>query len=165
MSILGEILATWRRPAAPLSRLMAAGPRENRSLIILIGAGLLNFVAQMPYQSRRAALDPDLPLQGAMGITFFVMLFILPLLAYLLAWICHLIMRAFGRQGAAHAGRLALFWAMLAITPGLLLHGLLLGLLGPEVPAVRVVGLAIFGVFLWFWVSGLRLAYFEKGKA
>lgn len=162
MSVVGEILATWRGPAGPIGRLLSAGPREDRSLVILIAAAVLMFIARTPDLARRAALNPEVPLQAQMGITLFVMLFLIPVLAYAVAMISHLVMRALGRQGAAYGARVALFWAMLAIVPGLLLHGLLSGLNGGETAGTRLVGLVVFAAFLWFWGRGLQLAYRKK---
>lgn len=159
MSVVGEILTTWRNPAAPVGRLLSSGPREDRSLVILIAATILMFVARMPDLARQAALKPEVPLEAHLGISLFVMLFVVPLMAYLLAGASHLILRAVGRQGQAYGARVALFWALLAVSPGLLFHGLLLGLNGPDVTATRLVGLIVFVAFLWFWGRGLAVAY------
>ncbi|MBC7180364.1 MAG: YIP1 family protein [Roseovarius sp.] len=48
----------------------------------------------------------------------------------------------------------ALFWAFLAASPLILLHGLVAGFVGPG-PGLQAVGLLWLLVFLWFWVSGL----------
>lgn len=159
MSVVGEILATWRHPDGPVGRLLSAGPREDRSLMILIAASVLMFVARTPDLARRAAMNPEVPLQAQMGITLFVMLFMIPVLAYALATISHFVMQALGRQGSAFGARVVLFWAMLAVVPGLLLHGLLSGLIGGETAGTRMVGLVVFTAFLWFWGRGLHLAY------
>ena len=164
MSVVAEILATWRDPSGPVGRLLAGGPREDRSLVMVMAASVLMFVARTPDLARRAALDPDVPLQASLGITLFVMLFLLPLLAYALAFASHLGMRALGRGGAPHAARVALFWAMLAIVPGMLLHGLCAGLAGSDAAATKIVGLAVFAMFLWFWGRGLVIGYPARGK-
>lgn len=159
MSVAGEILATWRDPAGPVGRLLSAGPREDRSLVMIIAASVLMFVARTPELARRAAMDTEVPLRATLGITLFVMLFLLPLVAYALAFASHLILRAVGREGPAFGARVALFWAMLAVVPGMLAQGLVAGLAGPDGVVVKVMGLAVFGAFLWFWGRGLTLAY------
>lgn len=159
MSVAGEILVTWRDPAGPVGRLLSAGPREDRSLIMVLAASVLMFVARTPELARRAALDAEVPLQAALGINLFVMLFLLPLVAYALAFASHLILRAIGRDGAACGARVALFWAMLAVVPGILVQGLVAGLAGPDNLLTRIAGLVVFCAFLWFWGRGLALAY------
>jgi len=158
MSVTAEILATWRDPAGPVRRLVANGPREDRALVILIGACILLYVARLPMLARQARLDPTVPLDASMGITLFVMLFVMPLLAYALAFLIHLIVRALGRTGTASGARMVLFWAFLAITPAALAQGLLEALLGPSA-VVRIFGVAVFGFFLWFVGRGLSVAY------
>ncbi|HQY44020.1 MAG TPA: YIP1 family protein [Paracoccaceae bacterium] len=159
MSVVGEVLATWRDPAGPVGRLLSAGPREDRSLVIVIAASVLMFVARTPELARKAALSPEVPLEASLGINLFVMMFILPLLAYGLAFVSHLALRAFGRDGAPFGARVALFWAMLAIVPGMLVQGLTAGLVGPDSGMAKLIGLVVFVVFLWFWGRGLMAAY------
>ena len=158
MTVAAEILATYRDPSAPMRRMLAEGPREDRALIILTPAAVLLFVARTPFLARAAALDPSVPLDARLGITLFVMLFMLPLLAYGLAYLIHLILRAFGATGAAYGARLALFWGLLAIAPAMLVQGLLEGLIGPTA-AVRGFGVAVFVLFLWFVGRGLSAGY------
>lgn len=165
MSVVGEILATWRGPKGPVGRLMQGGPREDRSLIILMAAAFLMFLARAPYLARLSALEPEVPLQARLGITLFVMMFAVPLLAYALALVCHLVMRATGRAGAAYGARVALFWALLAVAPGLLLHGMLAGFVGPDATGVRIVGGVVFAAFVWFWFGGMAAAYPSKGAS
>ena len=50
---------------------------------------------------------------------------------------------------------------MLASSPLVLLNGLAAGFLGAG-PQLMLVGLIWFVVFLWFWLSGLRVA--ERGE-
>ena len=115
MTVTAEILATYRDPAGPVRRLMASGPREDRSLAMLLAASVLMFVARTPYLARASHLDPSVPLNARLGITLFVMLFVLPLVAYALAFVVHLVLRGLGGQGQSSDARVALFWALLAI--------------------------------------------------
>lgn len=88
-------------------------------------------------------------------------IFIAPLALYALAMISHFLMRMIGGQGDGCCGRLALFWAMLASSPLLLLNGLVAGFIGPG-PALSAVGILWVVVFFWFWISGLIEAYWGK---
>jgi len=162
MTVTAEILATYRDPAGPVRKMLAEGPREDRALIILTAAAVLLFVARTPSLVRQARLDPAVPLDARLGITLFVMLFMLPLLAYGLAYLVHLALRALGAAGRPYGARIALFWALLAIAPAMLVQGLAEGFAGPVAP-VRWLGLAVFAVFLWFVGRGLSAAYARGG--
>ena len=87
--------------------------------------------------------------------------FIAPLLLYVLALVAHWIARAAGGQGDAYRARLALFWAFLASSPLILLNGLVAGFIGAGA-ALNLVGALWCAVFLWFWVSGMIQGYWTK---
>lgn len=157
MTVLAEVAATYRNPAGPVGRMVAEGPREDRSLAILMGAMFLMFVARAPVAARAAHLDPTTPLEARLGINLFAMVFLVPVLAYALAFALRGLMGAVGCKAPAFASRVALFWAMLAITPLALAQGLLEGFLGPQGLA-QLSGLAVFAIFGWFVVQGLRAA-------
>jgi hypothetical protein len=87
----------------------------------------------------------------------FAWLFVVPLMAYGLAALSHMIARLFGGQGSWYGARLALFWALLASIPAWVLYGLVTGLIG-DGPAERIVGIVLwvaFGVIWWcnLWVA------------
>jgi len=159
LPVTRDIAATYRGPGAVMRRLLAAGPREDRALAILMGACLLVFIAQWPAISRRAHLE-DLELNALLAGALFGWLFIAPLGLYLLAALSHLVAKAFGGKGGWYGARLALFWSLLASTPLILLNGLVAGFIGKGA-ALSIVGLAWFGVFLWFWMASLKVA--EQG--
>jgi hypothetical protein len=102
--------------------------------------------------SRAAFLDPTTPLEARLGGALLACLFILPLLAYGIAAISHLIARALGGKGTGFGARLALFWAMLAIAPAMLLQGLTAGFIGAS-PALWLVQTLVLVGFLWIWLS------------
>ncbi|SFR19564.1 YIP1 family protein [Poseidonocella sedimentorum] len=154
MPVAQNIVRMYRRPRAVVSRLLAQGPREDRALAYLMGGCLLTFVSLWPPMAREAYIAQD-ELQPRIGAALLAWLFIAPLVFYALAGLSTLAARVIGHRIGAYAGRLALFWAWLAATPLLLLHGLTAGLVGPG-PALSLVGAVWLVVFLWFWVSGLR---------
>ena len=164
MTVTAEIAATYRDPAGPVRRMLAQGRREDRALIILTAAVVLLFLARTPALVRSARLDPTVPLDARLGITLFAMLFMLPLLAYALAYLIHIVLRLCGVAGSAYGARLALFWALFAIAPVMLLQGLLEGFAGPTA-LVRLFGVAVFALFLWFVGRGLSVAYARAGKS
>ncbi len=160
MTVTTEILATWRRPRDILRIKLAEGPREDRALAVLMGACSLLFVAQWPALSRAAALDPSVPLDARIGGALMATVFILPVCLYAIAAISHLVARIFGGKGTHYGARLALFWALLCLTPLTLLNGLVAGFLGQGTQAT-VVGVVVLAAFLWLWLTLLVEA--ERG--
>lgn len=142
-----------------MSVLLAMGQREDRALAYLMGACALMFVAQLPRLARQAHITGE-DLNMLLGASLMALVFIAPLLFYVLAWLSHLIARLIGGRGSFYAARMALFWALLAASPLILLHGLVAGFIGTG-PQLSLVGFLWFAAFMWFWVSGLWRA--EQG--
>ncbi len=154
MTITTDILRSWLHPRAVIREKLAAGEREDRALAVLMAAALLLFVAQWPSLSRAAFLDPTTPLEARLGGALMACLFILPLLAYAVALLSHLIARFLGGKGTGFGARLALFWALLAVAPAMLLQGLTAGFIGPS-PALYLVQTVVLAGFMWIWLSML----------
>lgn len=157
MSMTQRILASWRRPRMVMRAILAAGQREDRALAYLMGACFIMFVAQWPRLSREAFIDPSIPLDARLGGALMGMLFLVPLFAYALAALSHLLIKPFGGRGSFFTARIALFWSMLVTSPLMLLYGLLDGFLGAT-PAVLAVGVAVFVGFMTQWIAALRVA-------
>ena len=154
MPVSTDIIESYRRPRAVLRRKLDAGPQEGRALALLMGACLLIFVSQWPGLARAAYLDPAIPLDARMGGALLATLFLLPPLAYGLAGLSHLLARALGGKGSAFGARLALFWALLAVSPLMLLHGLVRGFIGPGA-ALTAVGVLVLLAFVLLWSNAL----------
>lgn len=152
MAITNEIVATYRGPGRVVRQLLRSGPREDRALVYLMGACALFFVAQLPRLARDAHLSGQ-DLDQLMVGTLMAWIFVAPLLLYTIAFVARGIGRVLGGQGSAYGARLALFWALLASSPLVLLHGLTAGFIGPGIE-LKIVGLIWFLVFGWFWISG-----------
>jgi Yip1 domain len=159
MAVTTEILATYRGPGRVVARLLSAGQREDRALAILMAAAVVIFVAQWPAAARQAHFDPSVPVDGRLAGPLMSIVFVMPLLAYAIAGISHVLLRAFGGRGSFWSARIALFWALLAVSPLMLLQGLVAGFVGPGA-GLAAIGLMVFAVFLWFWVAGLWVAEF-----
>lgn len=153
MAVTTDIAATYRRPGRVIGRLLGMGQREDRALIILMVACVLVFFAQMPRLSRQAHLEGR-EFDMLMGGALMGWIFLAPLIFYALAALSHLLARLLGGQGSWYGARLALFWALLASTPLLLLHGLVAGFIGPGA-ALNAVGALWCLFFFWFWIAGL----------
>ncbi|MCZ4354635.1 YIP1 family protein [Roseovarius aestuarii] len=156
MSVTRDIAATYRGPGRVMRRLLAMGEREDRALAILVAGCAVMFIAQMPRLAREAHLTGQ-ELNPLLGGTLLAWMFIAPLLLYVLALISHWIARAFGGRGSGFGARLALFWALLAASPLILLQGLTAGFVGPGA-ALNIVGVIWLGCFALFWGLGLREA-------
>lgn len=156
MPVTSDIVATYRGPGRVVRRLLDLGEREDRALIFVMGFCVVAFVAQLPSLARRAHLE-GLELNMLMGGALLGTVFILPLFFYTLAFVSYGATRLFGGRGTAYGARLALFWALLASTPLVLLNGLVAGFIGPGL-ALTLVGLIWLVVFTWFWLAGLRQA-------
>ncbi|MGD9865348.1 MAG: YIP1 family protein [Pseudodonghicola sp.] len=153
MAVTTDIAATYRGPGRVLRRLLDMGQREDRALAIVMAGCVVVFIAQMPRLAREAHLTGQ-ELNMMLGGSLLAWVIIAPLIFYLLAALSHLLARLLGGSGDWYGARLALFWALLASAPVLLLHGLVAGFIGPG-PARDAVGLIWLGLFLWFWGAGL----------
>jgi hypothetical protein len=156
MPVTSDIVATYRGPGRVMRRLLDLGEREDRALIFVMGFCVVAFIAQLPSLARRAHLE-GLELNMLMGGALLGTVIILPLCFYALAFVSYGAARLVGGKGTAYGARLALFWALLSSTPLVLLNGLVAGFIGPG-PALTLVGLIWLGVFVWFWLAGLRQA-------
>lgn len=157
MAITRDIARTFRAPGAVLDDLARRDRREGRLLFYLMLGCALAFVAQWPRLARQAQLDPEVPFEGLMTGALFGMLFVVPLVAYALSGLIGLALRVTRRRAEGFDLRLALFWSFLAVSPLMLLQGLVEGIIGAGLQA-SLLGLVVFAVFVIFVVSGLRRA-------
>lgn len=160
MTATTDIVASYKGPGRVVRRILGQGVREDRALIFLMIGCLMVFVSQTPRLARQAHLT-ETDLNMLLGGSLMAWLFVAPLLLYVIAGVTHVIARGFGGQGTAYGARIALFWALLATSPLILLHGLTAGFVGPGLE-MNIVGLLWVGAFFWFWISGLRVAYWGK---
>ena len=80
--------------------------------------------------------------------------FLLPLILYAFAAASHVVARLAGGKGSWFNARMALFWALLAVSPLMLLNGLVAGFMG-QGPALTVTGLVVAAGFLYLWINML----------
>jgi hypothetical protein len=158
LAVSTEILRTWRAPRQVVRRLLDAGQREDRALAWLMAGCFLVFVGQWPRLSREVALAPDgPPLDARVMGAFFGWVVVAPLLFYGLAAASHMVARLLGGRGTWFGARLALFWTLLAVSPLILLHGLVAGFMGPG-PEMTITGAALALAFVGLWVVSLTEA-------
>lgn len=160
MAATHDIVATYRGPGRVVRRLLGQGTREDRALIYLMIGCLLVFVAQTPRLARQSHVTGE-DLGMLMGGTLMAWLFIAPLILYAIAALSQLAGRVLGRGPGGFGARIALFWALLASAPVMLLWGLTAGFVGPGIE-LNLVGLLWLGIFAWFWTAGYRAASAEQ---
>lgn len=156
MSIVRDILRTYRAPREVLGARIGASVREDRALAVLMGACAVIFVAQWPRLAREAYLDAAIGLDARIMGALFAWIVIAPLAFYVFAFVVHLVLRAAGRPATGYAVRMAVFWGLLAAGPLFLLTGLVSGLIGAG-GAARLVSALAAGALLVFWGAGLAL--------
>ena len=156
MAATRDIVATYRGPGRVMRRILDRGVREDRALMILMIGCLLGFVAQTP-RLARVAFENGVELNALLGGALFGWIFVAPLALYLIAGLVWLVARLFRSRISGYGARIALFWALLAATPLLLLRGLTAGFIGAGLETDIVTTFWI-AVLVWFWVSGLRAA-------
>lgn len=149
-----RVLRSWWAPRRVVRGLSDMPDRVMLAVLML--AMLINLIAQAPMNARLAQIDPSVPFEARMGGALMAVMFMMPLLAYLFATVVAWLSRLTPwRLTDAHS-RLALFWALLAVSPAMLLSGLVAGLIGPG-PALTLTR-AIAGVgFLFIWGAGLSV--------
>lgn len=160
MALIAEIIDSWKSPARGVRRHLAR-PRSEAFLFTFLFVFLLvTHIAQWPLAARESHLHPEVPLLQRLFAAALAVLGSIPVW-YLLAALSRLVAKVLGGQGDWYGARLALFWALATVSPLMLLHGLVTGLLGPGLQAT-VVGVALGLAFLWLWISMLREA--ETGQ-
>ncbi len=139
-----------------MRQLLAMGQREDRALAILMAACVVVFIGQWPRLAREAHLSGQ-ELNPLLGGTLLAWVFMAPLMFYAIAFVSYLALRAIGGKLSGFDARITLFWAFLAASPLILLHGLVAGFIGPGVQ-LHIVGAIWLALFLWFWIAGLKTA-------
>lgn len=157
MAITTELFRSWRSPKDVLRRQLSLGVREDRALAMLMVACALIFVAQLPRLARQAHLSDEIPLQALLSAALFGWVFLAPLFFYVLAALTHIVARLIGGKGSWFGARMALFWALLAVTPLWLFQGLVAGFIGEGLLLSAISG-ALGVLLLFIWLSGLSEA-------
>lgn len=156
MAATRDIVATYRGPGRVIRRILSREKREDRALIYLIVGCILSFVAQTPNLAR-TAYETQTELNPLLGGSLLGWLFIMPLVLYVVAGLTAVFGKLLRTGLTGYGARMALFWALLASSPLMLLAGLTAGFVGPGIELNIVSG--AWGVaFLWFWIAGLIAA-------
>jgi len=158
MGVASDILRAYRAPQAVFKGRLGGQPREDRALVVLMVACVLVFVGRWPALQRQA-IETGQEFDMLVGGTLLAWLFFVPLVAYAVGTLSHIIARPLGGKGTAYGARFALFWALLVASPLWLLTGLVEGFIGPGVQLNLVGGVAL-AAFLVHW--GLNVWVAER---
>lgn len=154
MSITSDILHSWRAPRVVFRRHLARGTSEAFAFAILFTFLLLAFVAQWPRAARIAFENDATPLSPQLLALALGILATIPFW-YGLAALSRVVIGFFGGKVTWYGARLALFWSLAAVTPLVLLYGVLVGLIGLTW-GVKLIGFAAMSGFCVFWFVALR---------
>jgi hypothetical protein len=149
------MLRAWVRPREVMRHRLAR-VTEGVAFAYLAAACGLIFVAQWPRLSRQA-FETGAELQPLLGGALMGWVFLAPLLFYAIAGIAHGAARLLGGRGSGLRARAALFWSLLAVSPLMLLHGLVAGFIGPG-PALDLTGACVLAGFAWLWGNAMAVA-------
>ncbi len=156
MSVTRDIVQSWRSPRAVIGRHLARPVSEPFAFLLLVTFLILAFIALWPGMSRTATLDPARPMVQQIVAAGLALLATIPVW-YGVAAISHAIARAMGGQGTFYRARLALFMALVAASPLVLLHGLTIGMIG-QGPQALLVGAIAGAAFATLWIIMLIAA-------
>ncbi|MEO1952986.1 hypothetical protein BMI91_13670 [Thioclava sediminum] len=159
MSATDDIRRSYRRPRVVMREHLARPASEPRALVFLLAALTVIFIAQWPRLSRIAHEMPDQPMVGLMMGTVLALLATVPVF-YAIAALSHLVLRLLGGQGSWYGARVALFWSLLAVSPLMLLQGLVAGFIGRG-GELSLVSALVTVAFVLLWGAALRVVEFE----
>lgn len=123
MSVIGDIINSYRNPKTEMQRQLDMGIQEPQTLFYAILYGVLNLIATFP--KAVLASDEATPLVGIMAGLLIGYLFFLPIAFYCFAAVIHWILIRFKGQGAWNEARRALVWSALVTCPIVLIGGII----------------------------------------
>jgi len=156
MSITTDMVQGWRQPQKVMQRHLARGRSEPFAFSLLVTFLVLVFVSLWPQLSRQSLLQPEVPMVQRLVAAGLALLASVPVW-YGVAALSHWIAKLFGGHGSHYRARLALFAALVCVSPAMLLQGLVAGMIGTGPQLSLVQGLVGLG-FLWIWISMVRVA-------
>lgn len=150
--IVPRVLQSWWAPRRVVRGL--ADLPDRALIVVLMSAMLIFLIAQAPGHARAAQMDPSIPLEARISGAVMGVMFLMPLLAYAVAGLVGLLSRLTPWRLDPQHSRLALFWALLAVAPAVLLAGLVEGLIGPGMTLTLTRAVAGVG-FVVIWGAGI----------
>ncbi|MBC8410341.1 MAG: hypothetical protein H8E12_16715 [Rhodobacteraceae bacterium] len=135
---------------------LSEGISETKVFIWLLIACFLQFLARLPLLSREAHLDIDGPsLVSMIGGVLIGSIFLAPLVFYALSMLLCFVFRLWFRDLNWIYFRGAFFWSLLAISPLVLVRGILVGALGANF-YINLLSILVFLYFIILIVSNVK---------
>ena len=154
MAVTTDIVESWRHPRRVMARHLSRPTSEPWTFSLLVAFLVLAFVAQAPFFERQSFFQPEVPVTQRMVAGGLALMASIPFW-YGLAALAHLVARATGARGGWNGARIALFWALLTVSPLMLFQGLLAGFSGSS-PGLAAVGFLTGAAFLTLWFLNMR---------
>jgi hypothetical protein len=151
--VTNDIVKSWHSPRVVMRSHLARGRSEPWAFSLLVAFMVVAFVAQWPRASRVSFMTPEVPLSPQLLAIALGIMALIPVW-YLLAAISHWLTKLAGGKGDHYGARLALFWALVTITPLMLLQGLVTGMIGQSPGLTAITALTGLS-FLVFWILNL----------
>ncbi len=152
MSTSAEIIRAYRGFGASMKRRLEEHPGEERLLMYLVIAILIFFVARVPnLLVLSAAQATDEISSSAIFMTnLAASFFFAPLMLYGVAALSHLLAKLFKGRGTSYGARLALFWALLVISPLALVSTVLQAAFAVDwISSALSIGMFLLFTFVW----------------
>ncbi len=119
MTLIGDILGAYKSFPASMRRQLAMEPREEKLLLYVVLACFIGLIARMPgiIELANTSTNEEVTLLNAIGTNIVSTMFYGPIMLYIIAALSHIVSKIFKGQGSFRNTRLALFWAVLVISP------------------------------------------------
>ncbi len=155
MPFVVEVVRCYLEPRASARRILARADTEGRALAILVLGCFVLFLSQLPDIMSKEVAQGGSPGPVADAAARIVgALVFAPLLFYGIAGLTGLAIRAAGYSLSWINCRVSLFWAVLAVSPAVLIIALARGFIGTSALLI-VISLAMTIPFLVIWISAL----------
>ena len=156
MSTVQLILASYRSPTKAFAQKLGEGISETRIFIWLLVSCFLSFLARLPLLSREAHLDVGgPPLDSIIGGVLVSFIFMVPLVFYALSIVLCLIFRVWFTNLKWLYFRGAFFWSLLAVSPLVLVRGVLVGIYGTSA-YINMISVFVFLYFIYILICSVR---------
>jgi len=156
VSTVQLILASYLSPTKAFTQKLGEGVSETKIFIWLLVSCFLSFLARLPLLSREVHLDVNgPPLDSMIGGVLVSFIFMAPLVFYGLSVILCLLFRVWFNDLKWLYFRGAFFWSLLAVSPLVLVRGVLVGIFGVSA-YIDIISVLVFLYFIYILICSVR---------